>query len=74
VTPEFLRHVGQLIFVVTGGDKHDAAQAFLKEDPDLVALTAVRGCHNVELWLDQEAAPSLYTPLQLSSLLRPRSS
>jgi hypothetical protein len=74
VTPDFLRHVGQLIFVVAGGDKHDAAQAFLKEDPDLLALGAVRGCHDVELWLDQEAAPSLYAPLQLSSVLRLRSS
>jgi 6-phosphogluconolactonase len=60
VTPELLRQVDELLFVVAGGGKYDAIQSFLKGDPDLVALAAVAGCKDVQLWLDQEAASSLY--------------
>jgi 6-phosphogluconolactonase/glucosamine-6-phosphate isomerase/deaminase len=60
VTPDFLKQVDELLFVVAGGGKYDAIQAFLKADPALVALAAVQGCKDVQLWLDQEAASSLY--------------
>jgi 6-phosphogluconolactonase len=60
VTPDFLKQVEELLFVVAGGGKYDAIQSFLKGDPDLVALAAVQGCKNVQLWVDQEAASSLY--------------
>lgn len=60
VTPTFLAQVRELLFVVAGGGKYSAIQAFLRQDPDLVALRAVRGAPHVELWLDQEAATSLY--------------
>jgi 6-phosphogluconolactonase len=60
VTPDFLSQVGEILFVVAGGGKYDAIRAFQKQDPELVALRAVAGCPHVELWLDQEAASSLY--------------
>jgi 6-phosphogluconolactonase len=60
VTPDFLAQVSELLFVVAGGGKYDALQAFLRQDRELVALRAVQGCPHVELWLDQEAGSSLY--------------
>jgi 6-phosphogluconolactonase len=59
VTPEFLTHVKQLVFVVAGGGKYDAIQSLLKEDPNLVAWRAVQGLPSVELWVEQAALSSL---------------
>jgi 6-phosphogluconolactonase len=59
VTPEFLTHVKQLVFVVAGGGKYDAIQSLLKEDPNLVAWRAVQGLRSVELWVEQAALSSL---------------
>jgi 6-phosphogluconolactonase len=59
VTPEFLAHVKQLVFVVAGGGKYDAIQALIREDPDLVAWRAVQGVPSVELWVEQAALSSL---------------
>jgi 6-phosphogluconolactonase len=59
VTPEFLTHVKQLVFVVAGGGKYDAIQSLLNEDPDLVAWRAVQGLPSVELWVEQAALASL---------------
>jgi 6-phosphogluconolactonase len=60
VTPEFLSHVAEPLFVVAGGGKFDAVQAFLRQDASLVALQAVQGCQQVELWVEQAAEPSRY--------------
>jgi 6-phosphogluconolactonase len=60
VTPEFLSHVTDPIFVVAGGGKYDAIKAFLQQDPNLIALRAVQGCATVELWLEQSAEWSVY--------------
>jgi 6-phosphogluconolactonase len=59
VTPEFLAHVQQLVFVVAGGGKYDAIQSLIKEDPNLVAWRAVQGLPSVELWVEQAALFSL---------------
>jgi len=51
VTPELLAHVAAPVFVVAGGDKHDALTALVRQDPQLVAWRAVAGCVAVELWV-----------------------
>jgi 6-phosphogluconolactonase len=53
VTPEFLAHVAEPLFVVAGSGKHEAIAAFLRQDPDLVALRAVAGHPRVELWFEK---------------------
>jgi 6-phosphogluconolactonase len=60
VTPDFLTRVTEPLFVVAGGGKHDAIAAFIRQDPNIVALRAVAGCPRVELWLERasEVAPS----------------
>ncbi len=60
VTPDFLANVAEPLFVVAGGGKHDAIAAFVRQDPDLIALRAVAGHPRVELWLERasELAPS----------------
>lgn len=55
VTPDFLAHVAEPLFVVAGSGKHDAIAAFIRQDPDLTALRAVAGHPRVELWFDQAA-------------------
>jgi len=60
VTPEFLLHVAEPVFVVAGGGKYDAIKAFLQQDPNLIALRAVQPCPRVELWLEQSAEWSVY--------------
>jgi 6-phosphogluconolactonase len=55
VTPEFLAHVTEPVFAVAGGGKHDAIAAFIRQDPDLIALRAVAGCPRAELWLERAA-------------------
>lgn len=60
VTPDFLANVAEPLFVVAGSGKHDAIAAFIRQDPDLIALRAVAGHERVELWLEEasELAPS----------------
>lgn len=59
VTPEFLTHVEELVFVVAGGGKRDAIRALMNADPSLPAWRAVGGLANVELWVEQAAMFSL---------------
>jgi len=55
VTPEFLAHVAEPVFAVAGGGKHDAIAAFIRQDPDLIALRAVAGCPRAALWFERAA-------------------
>ncbi|HKT71461.1 MAG TPA: 6-phosphogluconolactonase [Steroidobacteraceae bacterium] len=50
VTPDVLARVRELIFLVTGADKHAVIEAFLRSDSDLTARKAVAGCPRVGLW------------------------
>jgi 6-phosphogluconolactonase/glucosamine-6-phosphate isomerase/deaminase len=59
VTPEFLKHVEKLVFVVAGGGKHDAIRSLMNADPNLIAWRAVQGVPDVELWVEQAALSSL---------------
>jgi 6-phosphogluconolactonase len=59
VTPELLAQVEEPVFVVAGEDKRDAVRALLAQDPKLTAWRAVAGCAQVELWVDQTAAPAM---------------
>jgi 6-phosphogluconolactonase/glucosamine-6-phosphate isomerase/deaminase len=59
VTPEFLAHVEELVFVVAGGGKHDAIRSLMNCDPRLIAWRAVQGLTSVELWVEQAAIFSL---------------
>jgi 6-phosphogluconolactonase len=58
-TPELLARVEELLFVVAGSGKHDALQAFLRQDSACVAWAAVQAAPKVTLWLDPEAAAGL---------------
>ena len=51
VTPELLAHVEDPLFVVAGGGKHDAIQAFAAQDVKSTAWRAVQGCPRVALWV-----------------------
>ncbi len=53
VTPDFLAHVAEPLFAVAGSGKHDAIAAFIRQDPNLIALRAVAGHERVELWFEQ---------------------
>jgi hypothetical protein len=55
VTPDFLRNVMDPLFAVAGGGKHDAIAAFIRQDPDLIALRAVGGCPRAELWMERDS-------------------
>jgi 6-phosphogluconolactonase/glucosamine-6-phosphate isomerase/deaminase len=59
VTPKFLRHVEELVFVVAGGGKYDAIRALMNADPALLAWRAVQERGSVELWVEQAAMFSL---------------
>jgi 6-phosphogluconolactonase len=59
VTPEFLAHVKELVFVVAGGGKYDAIRALMSADPSLIAWRAIQGRTDVELWVEQAAMFSL---------------
>jgi 6-phosphogluconolactonase len=50
VTPDLLARVQDLLFVVAGGGKHDAIQAFAAQDVKSTAWRAVQGCAGVQLW------------------------
>ena len=51
VTPDFLSHVEEPLFVVAGSGKEDAIRALTAQDPNLTAWRAVQGCARVELWI-----------------------
>jgi 6-phosphogluconolactonase len=68
VTPEFLTHVEELVFVVAGGGKHDAIRAFMNADSSLIAWRAVRGLTNVELWVEQAAMFSLMADSRMAEV------
>lgn len=53
VTPDFLAHVAEPLFVVAGSGKHDAIAAFIRQDPNLIALRAVAGHPRIELWFER---------------------
>jgi 6-phosphogluconolactonase/glucosamine-6-phosphate isomerase/deaminase len=72
VTPEFLTHVEELVFVVAGGGKRDAIRALMNADPSLPARRAVEGLTNVELWVEQAAMFSLMADGGLSASERQR--
>ncbi|HEY1284086.1 MAG TPA: 6-phosphogluconolactonase [Steroidobacteraceae bacterium] len=55
VTPELLKHVSEIIFVVAGADKRTALKAFIGRQPDSTAARAVAACPSVEVWADKEA-------------------
>lgn len=55
VTPDLLAHVADPLFVVAGSGKHDAIAAFIRRDPDLVALRAIAACPRAELWIERTA-------------------
>jgi 6-phosphogluconolactonase len=57
VTPAFLSHVEEPVFVVAGSGKHDAIQALAAQDPNLTAWRAVQGCARVELWMHDAERP-----------------
>jgi 6-phosphogluconolactonase len=50
VTPDFLSHVQEPLFVVAGSGKHGAIQALTAQDPNLTAWRAVQGCAGAQLW------------------------
>ena len=53
VTPDFLSHVEEPVFVVAGSGKHDAIQALAAQDPKSTAWRAVQGCPRVALWVSE---------------------
>lgn len=55
VTPDFLAHVAEPLFVVAGQGKHDSIAAFLRQDPNLIALRAVASHPRIELWFERAA-------------------
>jgi len=57
VTPDFLSHVEEPVFVVAGSGKHDAIQALAAQDPNLTAWRAVERCARVELWMHDAERP-----------------
>jgi 6-phosphogluconolactonase len=57
VTPDFLSHVEEPVFVVAGSGKHDAIQALAAHDPNLTAWRAVERCARVELWMHDAERP-----------------
>jgi 6-phosphogluconolactonase len=57
VTPDFLSHVEEPVFVAAGSGKHDAIQALAAQDPNLTAWRAVERCAPVELWMHDAERP-----------------
>ena len=50
VTPDLLKRVEMLIFLVTGRDKRDAVSRLMKDPDSLVAGRAVHDAAAVQLW------------------------
>jgi 6-phosphogluconolactonase len=57
VTPDFLSHVEEPVFVVAGSGKHDAIHALAAQDVRSTAWRAVQGCARVELWMHDAERP-----------------
>jgi 6-phosphogluconolactonase/glucosamine-6-phosphate isomerase/deaminase len=57
VTPQFLQHVGNIIFVVAGSDKRTALKAMIERKPESIAARAIAHCPSVEVWADRDAWP-----------------
>ncbi len=56
VTPQLLRRVEKILFVLTGADKAVVGRALTREPAALPAGLAVAGHPCVELWMDRAAA------------------
>jgi len=54
VTPELLARVAEPLFVVAGGGKHNAVEAFIAGDANLTAWRAMQGCAAVTLWVHED--------------------
>jgi 6-phosphogluconolactonase len=57
VTPQFLAHIDEILFVVAGADKISALSRLAARDPNLTAWRAVERCREVHVWADNEALP-----------------
>jgi 6-phosphogluconolactonase len=57
VTPDLLRRVDRLVFLVSGSGKREMARRLIDAPDSLTAGRAVRGCPRVELWADRAAWP-----------------
>jgi 6-phosphogluconolactonase len=57
VTPELLKHVSEIIFIVAGSDKRTALKALIERKPESIAARAVAACPSVEIWADKDALP-----------------
>jgi len=51
VTPQFLAHLAEPLFVVAGAGKHAAVESLMARSDTLTAWRAVQGCPKVELWV-----------------------
>jgi 6-phosphogluconolactonase len=58
VTPQFLQHVGHIVFVVAGSDKRTALKAMMERKPESIAARAIAHCPAVEVWADRDAWPT----------------
>ena len=57
ITPDWLAHVEEIVFVVAGHDKTTAFAALAARDSKLIAWRAVERCAHVQLWADSQAWP-----------------
>lgn len=55
VTPDFIAHIAEPLFVVAGTGKQAAIAGLERDDPGVVAVQAVKACERVELWVEQAA-------------------
>lgn len=55
VTPDLLRHVGKIVFLVSGGGKRVMLRRLLRDASSLPAGLAVAGHRDVEVWADPAA-------------------
>lgn len=55
VTPEFISRVSEPLFVIAGSGKQAAIEGLEREDPSVIAAQAIRGCPQVELWVEESA-------------------
>ena len=53
VTPDLLRRAGRLVFLAVGAEKESIVRAVAERCDEIVALRAVEGCANVELWFSR---------------------
>lgn len=51
VTPGLLRHIEEIVFLVSGADKAAVARKLLDEPESIPAGLAVAGCRNVAVWV-----------------------